>query len=163
MKIAITGHRPNKLGFDYDFTTPLMHSIKNRIIQVLDEKKPTKVISGLAIGIDQLFVLIAIEKNIPFIAAIPCFGQEKVWPKKSQDLYRKILSNSLCTIHRCYDDSFGHYTKTCMQNRNIWMADNCDLLIAVWDGSHGGTYNCIQYAKSINRDIIYIDPQKACF
>ena len=32
------------------------------------------------------------------------------------------------------------------------------FLIAVWDGSSGGTANCIKYAKNMNKNIIHIDP-----
>jgi uncharacterized phage-like protein YoqJ len=44
-----------------------------------------------------------------------------------------------------------------MQIRNEWMVDRCDKLIAVWDGSKGGTGNCVDYAKSVNKDIFRID------
>ena len=45
-----------------------------------------------------------------------------------------------------------------MQTRNEWMVNHCDKLIAVWNGSDGGTGNCVNYAKSINKEIIYINP-----
>ncbi len=45
-----------------------------------------------------------------------------------------------------------------MDKRNKWMVDNCDLLIAVWNGTSGGTANCVNYAKSINKQIIIINP-----
>jgi len=35
MKIAITGHRPNKLGNDYDLTSPLIEKIDIAICNVL--------------------------------------------------------------------------------------------------------------------------------
>ncbi len=45
-----------------------------------------------------------------------------------------------------------------MQKRNEWMVDNCDMLVAVWDGTDGGTYNCIDYAKRMKKPRILIDP-----
>lgn len=98
MKIAITGHRPNKLGNDYDLTSPLIQRIKYRIITTLgnlvamDASNPTPtLITGMALGIDTLFAKIAIELNIPFIAAIPCKNQPAKWPKKSQDTWNEIM------------------------------------------------------------------------
>ena len=37
------------------------------------------------------------------------------------------------------------------------MVNNSDLVIAVWNGSKGGTNNCIDYAKKKNKDILYIN------
>ena len=38
------------------------------------------------------------------------------------------------------------------------MVDNADKVIAVWDGSKGGTYNCVKYAEKQNKEIIVINP-----
>jgi hypothetical protein len=38
--------------------------------------------------------------------------------------------------------------------------DNCDILIAVWDGTSGGTGNSVKYAVSKNKIIYYIDPKE---
>lgn len=165
MKIAITGHRPNKLGNDYDLTSPLIKKIKDRIlIIIMNNSSPTQLdnkeitlISGMALGIDTLFAKIAIENNIPFIAAIPCVEQYKMWPDESIDRYFDIVNHPLCTQHYCTDSV---YNTTCMQIRNEWMVDNCDILIAVWDGSSGGTANCVKYAESKNKQIIYINPKE---
>lgn len=58
--------------------------------------------------------------------------------------------------------SYGNYAAWKMQKRNEHMIDrlsnNNDFLIAVWDGSSGGTANCIKYAKNMNKNIIHIDP-----
>ena len=163
MNIAITGHRPNKLDNDYDLTSDLIKKIRLEILKILgdyykvDEPDTwVTLITGMALGIDTLFALIAIENNIPFIAAIPCWNQDSKWPKKSQELYGNILANKLCTI---YQVGAKPYDKYCMQKRNIWMVDNCDILIAVWDGTSGGTANCIKYAQSIGKTIIYINPK----
>jgi len=44
--------------------------------------------------------------------------------------------------------------------RNKYICNNVDLLIAVFNGERGGTYNCIQYAKSIKKEILYVDPKE---
>lgn len=38
------------------------------------------------------------------------------------------------------------------------MVDRCDRLIAVWDGSNGGTGNCVKYAKEVGKPIVVINP-----
>lgn len=168
MKIAITGHRPNKLGNDYDGTSELIKSIKSEIcIQMYKHTSRypdmfIEGITGMALGIDQLFADICIKANIPFIAAIPCIGQWSKWPQKSIKLYDEILANPLCTKYLVSDSV---YFDGCMDKRNIWMVDQLtepeDRLIAVWDGSKGGTCNCHNYAKhAIGQDkIIRINPK----
>ena len=162
MKVAITGHRPNKLGNDYDLTSPLIAKIRLEIIQILvdlsDQKtikdglKGVEGITGMALGIDTLFAMICIMLGIPFTAAVPCSNQDSMWPVKAKELYHKILSRA-ATV---YYVTIGNYTRACMQDRNEWMVDNCDVLIAVWDGSNGGTKNCIDYAIKQGKKIIYI-------
>ena len=41
--------------------------------------------------------------------------------------------------------SNGPYTSAAMQVRNEWMADHCDVLLALWNGTPGGTANCLRY------------------
>jgi uncharacterized phage-like protein YoqJ len=52
------------------------------------------------------------------------------------------------------------YRAELMQIRNEWMVDRCDLLIAVWNGTPGGTANCVAYAKKEGCPIDYIDPSR---
>ncbi len=166
MKIAITGHRPNKLDNDYDLKSPLIGRIKEQIIKIITSEythsgdaqhNSLTLITGMALGIDTLFALIAIELDIPFIAAIPCINQSALWSDKSKTIWKYLTGHNLCTVE--YPNGHIFYTgPQLMQLRNQWMVDNCDILIAVWDNSPGGTANCIRYAKLHNKHIIFINP-----
>lgn len=157
MNIAITGHRPNKLGHDYDLITPKVQQIRKDVTKIVTDiqtntgVEPT-LISGMALGIDTMFAEIAISLNLPLICAIPCVGQDSRWPHKSQNKYRKLLSYEKA---KHVFVSNGPYSDDVMQKRNMWMVDNCDILIAVWNGTAGGTKNCIDYADR-KRPIIYV-------
>ena len=155
MKIAITGHRPNKLGNDYSLSGKLISKIKEKLQEVIDLYKPDTLISGMALGIDTLWAKLAHENNINLIAAIPCKNQEKMWVSSSKIQYWEILENPLTTIVNISDEE---YSISCMQKRNEWMVDNCDLLVAVWDGTNGGTGNCVSYAKAQHKEMIIINP-----
>lgn len=181
MKIAITGHRPNKLGNDYNLSSPLIKRIDSEIRNIVETERfrgnvdinDVTFITGMALGIDTLFALIAIDMKIPFIAAIPFRGQFNKWQASSINTYFDILTKAskivLCTNgYEIYshESSFirqqlkgDEYSPHLMQNRNMWMVDNCDLLIAVWDGSSGGTHNCVRYAVETKREYIQINPQ----
>lgn len=152
--IAFTGHRSNKLG-GYELPNPIYNHVCQQIESKLIELKPDKIISGMALGVDQWAANIAIKLKIQFIAAIPFIGQEKAWPIKSQKIYHSLLNKSCEQVIVCP----GGYSAPKMQIRNEFMVNKSDILIAVFDqnSTSGGTFNCIQYAKSINKKIIYIN------
>lgn len=156
-RIAITGHRPNKLGNDYELKSPLVNKIKAEIEIIISREKPDYLISGMALGIDTLFAQISITKGIPLVAALPCINQDKMWVQESKEIYNRILNHPKTHTHLV---TATEYDRFCMQARNRWMVDNCELLIAVWDGSTGGTGNCVKYAKKQKKPIIYINPKE---
>ena len=154
MIVAFTGHRPDKLG-GYKLPNDIYIKVCREIDKALKELKPEKVITGMALGVDQWAGMIAYKLGIPFLAAIPFENQESKWPEKSQKTYRvlrKLAAEEVII-------SEGSYSIDKMQTRNVWMVDNCEKLIAVWDGTKGGTGNCVEYAKSLNKDIYYINPR----
>lgn len=154
MIVAFTGHRPDKLG-GYKLPNPTYIKVCKEIDKTLKELKPEKIITGMALGVDQWAANIAHKLNIPYLAAIPFENQECKWPEDSQRIFRilrKLASEEVIV-------SEGAYAAHKMQVRNEWMVDHCDVLIAIWDGSKGGTGNCVEYAKSVNKKIIYINPR----
>lgn len=154
MIVAFTGHRPDKLG-GYKIPNPTYIKVCQKIESTLKELNPEKVISGMALGVDQWAAFISYKLKIPFIAAVPFINQECKWPTSSQETYNKLIK--LASEKVIVSD--GEYSANKMQVRNEWMVDHCDQLIAIWDGSSGGTGNCVNYAKSKNKLIIYIDPR----
>lgn len=158
MIIAFSGHRPNKLPnkeTGYKLPNPTYIKVCQEIEKTLIELKPEKVISGMALGVDQWAAHIAYKLKIPFIAAIPFAGQEVKWTAKSQKTFNTLLKFASEQVIV----SEGEYTAHKLQIRNEWIVDNSNLLIAVWNGSSGGTSNCINYAKSKNKEIIFINPR----
>jgi len=148
---AGTGHRPGSTTFDYSDETfkVLTETIKEKLAEY---NNISKIISGMAIGFDMALAQSAIELNIPLVAAIPFKGQESVWPIKTQNKYKNLLSKS----EKIVIVSAGGFSKQKMQIRNCWMIDNCDIVLALWNGNEGGTGNCIKYANQKNKEIINI-------
>lgn len=107
-------------------------------------QKPDYMMSGMALGIDTLWAMLAIENNIPLIAAIPFEDQPIKWPVSSKLLYWDLIKKAHMVVNV---SGKLIYSPAYMQLRNEWMVDNCTKLIAVWDGSPGGTANCIRYAQ----------------
>lgn len=148
MIIAGTGHRPNKLGGYYS-GNPIQTYVRNETRRILEELKPDSGISGMALGFDQILAEIFVELSIPFIAAVPFVGQEGRWPAASQQHYAKLLSVAKDVVVVCE----GGYAAWKMQRRNEWMVEQLeepeDRLLACWDGSAGGTGNCVSYANEV--------------
>lgn len=154
MIVAFTGHRPDELG-GWDLPNPTYIHVCQQIEKTLKEVQPEKVISGMALGVDQWAANIAVKLNIPFVAAMPFVGQDSVWPAASQKTYHALLKRASEQVIVCE----GGYAPSKMQVRNEFMVNECDILIAVWDRSPGGTANCVKYAEGIGKKIIYINPK----
>jgi len=177
MTVAITGHRPSKLDNDYGLTSPLTYWIKDEIIKVLKTESAPKLITGMALGVDTLFAHIGATEEIPYTAAIPFIGQDRVWPIKSRKVYLHYLklASSIYIVnqdlymnyamfHELYTREDTEYSRSeiikFLDDRNKWMIDNCDRLIAVYDGTKGGTDNAVRYAMStgVNKPTTIINP-----
>jgi uncharacterized phage-like protein YoqJ len=147
--VAGTGHRPNKLG---GYNQSVNHRLVSLALEILTEIKPDHVISGMAQGWDQALARAATELGIPWTAAVPFFGQESAWPKAAQRRYFDLLNSAADTVIVCQ----GGYSPEKMQRRNEWMVDRADKVLALWDGSRGGTGNCILYAERKRTPIINV-------
>lgn len=147
MIIAGTGHRPNKLG---GYTPDVRARCLTLATRWLGSIRPHTVISGMALGWDQALAQAAIDLGIPFHAYIPFQGQEAMWPKESQKYFHELLKSAAAIKYT----SPGGYAGWKMQKRNIKMVDDCTHVLALWDGSSGGTANCIVYAEIKHRPII---------
>lgn len=153
--VAFTGHRPDKLGGYGD--TPLRRAVTAALRQRLVELRPAVAISGMALGVDQWAAQLCIDLGIPWDAYVPFVGQESKWPPDSQRTYRGLLERARQTVVVCH----GGYENWKFQRRNEAMVNGCGVLIAVWDGSPGGTANCVGYAaKYPNVRIVRIDPRE---
>lgn len=148
MIYGVTGHRPNKLlGYSVKASDT---SIKFAI-GALEKYLPDKVITGMALGWDQYIAQACYDLGIPFIAAIPSSNQESKWPSFSQELYFKLLDRAEEIINV---SKSNYYDPWFMGLRNEWIVDNSDKILALWNGSNGGTENCVRYANIKNKEVI---------
>ena len=155
MILAVTGHRPNRLNNEYDGIGPCSDYIRKKLKEKIIQYDATKLISGMALGVDMIFAELAIEMGIPLCAAVPFYGQEKIWAESSKERWVKALDEA----QEIQIVSPGGYTPWKMSVRNEWMVDNCEVLLAVWNGDKkGGTANCVKYAKKVGRTIDIISP-----
>lgn len=156
---AFTGHRPNKLGgYGYSpLTARLYDALCWKIWDAYSVGYRT-FISGMAQGFDQAAaeLIIRLRKGFPdvrLVAAVPFTGQARPWPRVAQNSYHKLLEQA----DEIKVVSGGEYAAWKMQTRNEYMVNRSSLVIAAWDGTSGGTANCVHYARSVNVKVALID------
>ncbi|WCK56973.1 SLOG family protein (plasmid) [Aneurinibacillus sp. Ricciae_BoGa-3] len=175
MIITVTGHRPDKLGNAYNVSHPTNLAIGKKmrefilsqagydnVTQSFVSDEVVTLISGMALGVDTIWALVALKLRKRFSdkfrleCAIPCKNHSSRWNESSKKQYADILLQADVVTHV----STEPYKPSLMQKRNEYMVDKADLVFAVWDGSNGGTGNCVKYAKEQKRTIFVLHPFK---
>lgn len=78
-----------------------------------------------------------------------------MWPQDAQRQYRALLGQA----SEVEVISTGPYTRRAMQARNEWMNVHADVVLALWNGSAGGTGNCVRHAVATGRLVLNLWPQ----
>lgn len=111
---------------------------------------------GGALGFDQLFMDVVLHCGYELTVARPFPSQSSLWLRDAQERYRELLSR----VSHVIDVNGDPYAGWKMQARNVWIVDHSSMLIAVFDGSPGGTKNCYEYAMKKGKTVYRIDPLK---
>jgi len=154
---CFTGHRPGKLPWGYDERDARCTELKRRLRDAVDaayEEGYRHFLCGMAMGCDLYFCecVLALRAQHPDVtveAAIPCPTQAGDWPEEARTRYRALVS--ACDYETLVS---ARYTAECMQRRDRYMVDHASLLIAVYDGTPGGTQYTIQYAMRRGVEIV---------
>lgn len=146
MILGVTGHRPPILFGGYNPDKDRYEKMKNFVSNKIIELNPDKIISGMAQGVDQIVAEIAVETGIPFIAAIPCDGQDATWPDEAKKRYMDLLEKASESVVV----SPGPYEAKKMHIRDKWIVENSTCLLGVWNGQrYGGTFSTIRSAEKL--------------
>ena len=159
---AFTGHRPRKFPWKYNETDSRCVALKTVLmeqIRLLADAGVTHFLSGMAEATDTWSALsvLALRETNPALklhCILPCREQADKWRASSRDLYRSILeqADSIVYVNRAYH-------KNCMLERNRFLVEHADTLLAVYNGERrGGTAATMRYAQKMDREIIVIDP-----
>ena len=163
MIICGTGHRPGKL-WGYNLNHPMYQRVKAALKNYFKEQyKKTNdltIISGMALGFDTIFAQVALELKaegvpIKLVCAIPCLNHTSKWFKESVVEWQRIVDLADEVVYV----TNAEYTNACMQLRNEYMVNNSDVVIALFDGTPGGTANCVKYAEKIGKKIERMNPK----
>ncbi len=162
MRVAFTGHRQMFRPEEDDITdktVKLQFLIVREIWKRIREQADT-FLCGCAKGADILCgeIILDIKQSsrpdIKLICAIPFHEYADRWTAEWKERYRDLLKGADKVIQVC-----DGYQPGCFHRRNRYLVDNCDSLIAVYDGSDkGGTAYTVKYARQKGKEIIIINP-----
>jgi len=158
MICAFSGHRPQKLpwgGREDDERCRALKTLLLETVGTLLDRGCDTFLCGMARGCDTYFaeaVLRLRDERDPaarLIAMVPCPGQADRWPARDRARYEALLlaSDEVRVLEPAY--SAG-----CMQRRNRAMAETCDLLVTVFDGSPGGTAETVRCAGRLGKPVL---------
>lgn len=161
---AFTGHRPSGFIFKYDETHPACVGLKQIIkkqIELLYKRGVKNFCTGCALGVDMWAgeAVLSLKKqyaDMELYCVVPFKGQEAQWKYQQRKRYHKLLkkSNGVIVLNEAY-------TNDCYFERNRYLIDHADVLLAVYNGKtnkESGTGYTISYAKQRDKTILLIDP-----
>lgn len=155
---CFTGHRPEKLPWGDDETDGRCAALKKKLqdaVEAAYDEGMRHFICGMARGCDLYFAeavlsLREARGDVSLEAAVPCPSQANSWPRADQVRRRRILA--ACDLETLVQD---HYSPGCMSRRNRYMVDHSAMVIAVYDGTPGGTRQTLEYA--IRQSVPFVD------
>ena len=150
---CFTGHRPGKLVADESEIRAWLRQEINRAVN----SNFNTFICGMADGVDVWAALevLALRKNNPeirLVSAVPFRGMDKSSQCGDISLFNKIISESDYVHYIC-----DYYTRWCFLARDRWMVDRSERVIAVFNGSKGGTAYTLEYARNKGREIVVVN------
>lgn len=150
--IAVTGHRPSKLGgYDERIDRSLTEFAKLLLPALRGHYGPHRLCIGMALGWDQAVAEAAADLRIPFVAAVPFPQQPSRWPPSARARWER-LCKAAAEVHVLEPE----YSAEGLLRRNQWMVDRCVLLNALFDGTPGGTAACVRYARLTDRPVLNV-------
>ena len=157
---CFTGHRPEKLPWGADENDPRCRRLKEELgchLEGLYLAGLRHFICGMARGCDFYFAeaVLALREKYPdatLEAALPCDTQANAWTAAERRRYDHLLAE-------CDEVSFvaHRYSPGCMQRRNEYMVDASGVLLAVFNGTAGGTMNTVLYAQRRGLKVIIVE------
>lgn len=141
---CFTGHRPEKLNIsEAEVKKLLFNAVEDAI-----EQGYTTFITGLAKGFDTWAgeTVCELSKSHPAVKLV-CALPYPDFAKNAPHLVEKAA-----LVHTVSEK----YSVFSYQKRNKWMVDNSSLVIALFNGSKGGTENTLNYAKEKGAEIVFL-------
>jgi len=150
MRVGITGHQKGA-GIDWKW-------VGDRIrLELQKLHPPLEGVSSLAEGADQVFAQAILDFGGSLRSIIPTPKYERFFSDEGLRRYRRLkLRSRTENLDPARNDEASFF------KAGQYIADNTDILLAVWDGRPadgvGGTADVVSYALERGKVVIHIDP-----
>ncbi|MFC5803528.1 hypothetical protein [Streptomyces formicae] len=149
-RIGVTGHRSIP-------PAALPHVLAAMKALLCGQEGTMEALSSLAEGADQLFADIALDCGAELTVVIPSGDYEDGF-EDPQALAGYLRLRNLASQE--VRMAFPHSTDEAYYAAGVYIADNCDRLLAVWDGRParglGGTGDIVRYARERGKPVTVI-------
>lgn len=151
-RCCFTGHRPEKLrAVEREIKAALTGEIRAAISEGY-----SVFISGMARGVDLWAAELVLDlrdrgEAVRLICAVPFPGFELRWERSWRERYQSIVARADLVRSIC-----SEYQPDCFWRRNQWMVDHSARVIAVYNGTGGGTRNTLEYAAACGVPVVKI-------
>ncbi|WP_175411217.1 hypothetical protein [Streptomyces sp. TRM64462] len=151
-RIGVTGHR--------HIPDELHTHVRAAMTAVFDGHRggaPLEALSSLAVGADTLFADIALASGAELTVVVPSGDYEDGFADAAElARYRALKDRATREVRLPY----AHATDEAYYAAGAYIADNCDRLLAVWDGAPsrglGGTADIVEYARALGKPVTVI-------
>lgn len=145
-RACVTGHRAMSA-----FPAGLSETLRSVVLDGY-----TEFLVGMALGFDQYCYeeLLRMKGEFPqlrIVACIPCGDQAARFTRAQKARYDR-----LCAAADERIVLYPSYVEGCMQERNRYMVDHSDLVVAYLRYAGGGTYYTVKYAIERGKEILYL-------
>ena len=151
--VCFTGHR----------VIPAQHALRlpdllDYAITSLVERGATVFRAGGAVGFDTVAAREVIRfridhPDVRLVLLLPCVDQDAMWSDEQRDRYSYVLRSA--DEVKYVSDA---YTDSCMRERNLMLAQSCDILIAYVGRSRSGSAQTVTMAQRLGRTVYNLYP-----
>lgn len=163
---AVTGHRPTRFKWKYKENNNGCKRLKKRMHDqfiALYEKGVRRFLVGGTIGVDQWAgeILLRLKEqpeysDIELVVVLPYPGHDKQWDPRSRERLAFLIQHSAECV------TVGKYAgQASFTQRNRYMVDHADCLLAVYDGEQNlksTTMQTVSYAEKKGIPALFIHP-----
>ncbi len=154
-RCCFSGHRPEKLE---EPEAEVKQWLAERIEEAI-RAGYTTFISGCAMGVDIWAAQIVLERkerepSLHLIAATPWPGFANRWNDEWREQYSDLLKRADLVVNVS-----DHFHDCVFQQRNEWMVNHCNRIIAYFNGAPGGTRSTLDYAAERGLEVVRNDPE----
>lgn len=161
----------------YDLDQPEYDNLQDKleliIDTLLDEYETVICHSGLALGADTIWSIAILNKReqypnrVKFHAEIPFMKQASRWFGESVDFWKYQVEHADYQTLYLPEDEYLSWdmiptwrVNKALDDRNKGMVGASDIVIAIYDGSKGGTGNAVYDANELNKYVLTYHPDE---